>query len=60
MFCDIEGMGNRNLHQVRQRIKIQKLGFELLWAILALETALPFKENIPVKDFCNLTESLIL
>ena len=25
-----------------------------------LETALPFKENIPVKDFCNLTESLIL
>ena len=25
-----------------------------------LETALPLKENIPVKDFCNLTESLIL
>lgn len=41
MFCDIEGMGNRNLHQVRQRIKIQKLGFELLWAILVLENDLP-------------------
>lgn len=41
MFCDIEGMGNRNLHQVCQRIKIQKLGFELLWAILALENDLP-------------------
>ena len=25
-----------------------------------LETVLPFKENIPVKDFCNLTEPLIL
>ena len=25
-----------------------------------LETALPLQENIPVKDFCNLTESLIL
>ncbi len=25
-----------------------------------LETALPLKENIPVKDFCNLTEPLIL